>query len=316
LKITRRPAWSLPQTLSVRRSTRAENLPERGRGDLRADELPVFQDAASAAASFREFIRQAWPILNPGVPLEWGWHIDAIVDHLMALSSGEILNLIITVPPGTTKTTIVSIMWPSWAWLSKPWLRWLCAANEDGLVMVIDPATGKGATGDLTAVGVFAVHVETRRVLVLDMISRRMPIAGSADGVEDLMTLVRRLARQWGCDFAAVEADGFQSSVAEKVEALGLTVHEVSHENRGKLTRAQSAIIAAEAGDVWISPDADWVAPFLDELCAFTGLGSAEVDNQVDVLSYAMAEAARIVPDGSDAPFSFGQRNTWYNRRG
>lgn len=80
-----------------------------------------------------DFLRAAWPIVEPSAPLVWGWHLDAICDHLEAVTRGDIRNLIITVPPGCTKSIIVAVMWPAWAWATNPSLRWLFASNEGDL---------------------------------------------------------------------------------------------------------------------------------------------------------------------------------------
>lgn len=69
----------------------------------------------AAEKSFRRFIREAWPHIEPN-PFVPGWHIDAIADHLEAVSRGQIKRLLINVPPRTSKSTITSIMWPAWTW--------------------------------------------------------------------------------------------------------------------------------------------------------------------------------------------------------
>src|SRR5438552_9602232 len=82
-------------------------------------------DAELAARSLREFVRQAWPILEPSTPFVLGWHIDAIIEHLEAVSHGQIRNLLINVPPRHMKSLLVSVFWPAWEWLRWPQRRWL-----------------------------------------------------------------------------------------------------------------------------------------------------------------------------------------------
>jgi hypothetical protein len=65
-------------------------------------------DAEMAARSLREFVRQAWPIVEPSTPFVPGWHIDAIIEHLEAVSRGQIRNLLINVPPRHMKSLLVS----------------------------------------------------------------------------------------------------------------------------------------------------------------------------------------------------------------
>src|SRR5260370_17459076 len=77
-------------------------------------------DAELASRSLREFVRQAWPIVEPFTPFVSGWHIDAIIDHLEAVSRGQIRNLLINVPPRHMKSLLVSVFWPAWEWLRSP----------------------------------------------------------------------------------------------------------------------------------------------------------------------------------------------------
>jgi hypothetical protein len=58
-------------------------------------------DRELATRSLREFVYQAWTIVEPATPFVPGWHIDAIIEHLEAVTAGEIRKLLINVPPGT-----------------------------------------------------------------------------------------------------------------------------------------------------------------------------------------------------------------------
>lgn len=75
-----------------------------------------------------EFYRQAWKVVEPGVPFVDGWHVEAIAEHLTAVSRGEIKNLVINVPPRHSKSTLVSVMWPAWEWTFMPHTQWLFGA--------------------------------------------------------------------------------------------------------------------------------------------------------------------------------------------
>lgn len=63
-----------------------------------------------------EFIKQAWHVIEPSQPYIHGWHIDAICEHLEAVTRGEINRLLINVPPGTMKSLAVGVFWPAWEW--------------------------------------------------------------------------------------------------------------------------------------------------------------------------------------------------------
>jgi len=66
---------------------------------------------------FYSFVKFFWSTVEPGVPFSDGWHIKLICDHLEAVSRGEIEGLIINQPPGTSKSSIVSVMYPVFDWL-------------------------------------------------------------------------------------------------------------------------------------------------------------------------------------------------------
>jgi predicted phage terminase large subunit-like protein len=66
--------------------------------------------------SFRAFVIAAWRHVEPR-PMVWGWHMDAMVDHLEAVTRGDIKHLIINVPPGSSKTLMVQVFWPAWEWI-------------------------------------------------------------------------------------------------------------------------------------------------------------------------------------------------------
>ena len=84
--------------------------------------------------NLKDFIRTAWPIIEPS-ELVWGWHIDAVAKHLEAVTRGQIRNLLITIPPRHAKSTIVSVMWPSWEWATSPERRWLFASYAESLAI-------------------------------------------------------------------------------------------------------------------------------------------------------------------------------------
>lgn len=48
------------------------------------------------------------------MPYSHGWHIDALSDHLQAITAGELLRVLITIPPGTMKSLMTSVFWPAW----------------------------------------------------------------------------------------------------------------------------------------------------------------------------------------------------------
>ncbi len=86
---------------------------------------PERDDWIGRDLSLSEFVREAWPIIEPGRELTWNWHIDAICKHLEAVTWGEIKDLLIAIPPGMMKSLLVSVMWPAWAWTQRPSLKYI-----------------------------------------------------------------------------------------------------------------------------------------------------------------------------------------------
>ena len=87
----------------------------------------------AASASLYEFVKQSWHVVEPGVPFIPSWHIEEICEHLEAVTSGEIKRLLINIPPRHSKSTIVSVMWPMWEWLTDPAQKFLAASYSGNL---------------------------------------------------------------------------------------------------------------------------------------------------------------------------------------
>lgn len=85
--------------------------------------------------SLSDFVRQAWSVLEPGQPYQHGWHIDALCEHLEAVTNGDITRLLVNVPPGTMKSMTAAVFWPAWEWGPKaiPNMRFIGASHEEGL---------------------------------------------------------------------------------------------------------------------------------------------------------------------------------------
>lgn len=84
--------------------------------------------AEAARRSLKEFWQQAWPIVEPGTPLIWGWSMDALVEHLEAVERRDIKRLVITIPPGASKSLGTRVMMPAWTWTRSPYHKFLSAS--------------------------------------------------------------------------------------------------------------------------------------------------------------------------------------------
>jgi predicted phage terminase large subunit-like protein len=98
-----------------------------------ADVLAIEREACRR--SLATFVREAWDVLEPGTPYVHGWHVEAICEHLEAVTRGEINRLLINIPPGTMKSTLTSVFWPAWEWgpAGMPFRRFIGTSHEGSL---------------------------------------------------------------------------------------------------------------------------------------------------------------------------------------
>lgn len=99
---------------------------------------------------FAEFVKSAWPIVEPSVPLVWNWHLDEMCAHAEAITPPRWVNnaaetngghwappvirdLVVNIPPSHSKTVIWCILWPAWVWTFRPDYRWMFASYEDSV---------------------------------------------------------------------------------------------------------------------------------------------------------------------------------------
>jgi len=82
----------------------------------------------AAEDSFYEFAKQAWPIVSGNKPFYDGWYLQAICEHLEAVSKRQIKNLLVNMPPRHLKSTLISVMWPAWTWIHNPNEQFMCSS--------------------------------------------------------------------------------------------------------------------------------------------------------------------------------------------
>lgn len=86
-----------------------------------------------ARQSLRAFVEWAWPILEPKTQFLPNWHIDLLCEYLEAVTAGEILRLVINVPPRSMKSLLVTVMWPCWEWFQRPSARYVFSSFAESL---------------------------------------------------------------------------------------------------------------------------------------------------------------------------------------
>lgn len=99
-------------------------------------QLPTLDeiDREIARRSLYEFLLQAWPSIEPGTPLVLNWHIKTLCSEIQALAErkSKKRNLCLNIPPGSMKSTILSVCLPAWMWLTKPeWTSLFISGAED-----------------------------------------------------------------------------------------------------------------------------------------------------------------------------------------
>ena len=83
--------------------------------------------------SMHDFIKGAWSTLEPGRQFHDNWHIQAICEHLEAVSKSEIRRLIINIPPRHMKSLTCAVAFPCWTWIKQPWKQFLFASYNQAL---------------------------------------------------------------------------------------------------------------------------------------------------------------------------------------
>lgn len=86
--------------------------------------LTRLKQIEQAESSLHHFVRQAWHVLEPHTDFVDGPHVAVVCRWLEDLTFGRRKRVVINIPPGMSKTMIVSVMWPCWEWISRPHLRY------------------------------------------------------------------------------------------------------------------------------------------------------------------------------------------------
>ena len=89
--------------------------------------------------SYFEFFKTFWKVVCPDTKLSMNWHLRYLADELQVAServfAGEPkeYDLICNISPGTSKSTLFSVMYVPWAWTRMPQLRFLGASFTEDL---------------------------------------------------------------------------------------------------------------------------------------------------------------------------------------
>ena len=94
--------------------------------------------AVRCKESLFSFIQTFWAEIIPDQPV-YNWHIPYLCNELQGLyyrvrdNQPKAHDLIINIPPGTTKSTIVAVMFPVWCWVNSPWISFITGSYSGQL---------------------------------------------------------------------------------------------------------------------------------------------------------------------------------------
>lgn len=99
---------------------------------------PIASIRALTRGSLYRFIQFFWDTYSSDTFVS-NWHIEKICEELeivarrVAAGEKKEHDLIINVPPGTTKTATVSIFFPVWCWVNWYWMRFITSSHSSTL---------------------------------------------------------------------------------------------------------------------------------------------------------------------------------------
>jgi hypothetical protein len=105
--------------------------------------------------SFYTFFQTFWHVIEPKAKGHFNWHVKYLCDELQKIAEPVFADvekqhdLIINIPPGSTKSSICSVMFPAWIWGRMPHARILCASYTDDLSGTFLAKTKKIVTSEL-----------------------------------------------------------------------------------------------------------------------------------------------------------------------
>jgi predicted phage terminase large subunit-like protein len=134
-------------------------------------QLPSLEaiEAELCRRSLHKFVERNWHLVEPMVPFQSNWHIEelcrvleqvslgafrkalaalpkqneaartkiqAVITDIESRTDGQALHrVVINVPPGTMKSLLVSVFWPSWEWATLSSLKYLTASYSSHLTL-------------------------------------------------------------------------------------------------------------------------------------------------------------------------------------
>lgn len=118
-------------------------IKDRSEGDkalcLLTRELDLNVQKEIYRRSYYEFYKKAFTILNPDEPYNDNWHLEVLCDRLqqelyrIVKGIPREKDIIINVPFRSSKSLIVSVIFPVWCWIIKPSTKFICVSYSNDL---------------------------------------------------------------------------------------------------------------------------------------------------------------------------------------
>src|ERR1700676_3555544 len=81
---------------------------------------------------FGVFCRRAWREIEPK-ELQWSWHHELVCEYMQLCYEREITRLIITQPPRSLKSKLISVFFGAWVWARTPGESFILTSYSDSL---------------------------------------------------------------------------------------------------------------------------------------------------------------------------------------
>lgn len=127
------PITSIPREVPIERVSKEDQI-------RKALENPFAAIIAMGGLSLYEFVQCFWNEVSDS-EFKTNWHIPYLCGQLeevaqrVANREPKLADLIINIPPGTSKTMICSVMFPVWCWTKWYWMKFITGSYSDDLAL-------------------------------------------------------------------------------------------------------------------------------------------------------------------------------------
>lgn len=95
----------------------------------------IVLDRAELEGSLYRYVQEAWHLVEPSQPFVPNWHVMVLCFELEEVYHGRTKRIIINIPPGTMKSLLIEVFFPTWVWARNSKKRFLTASYGSHLTM-------------------------------------------------------------------------------------------------------------------------------------------------------------------------------------